>query len=226
MPTSPALQLGMNSGTVSLFFGKKFRPRRLRTFARVMGLSPDATVLDVGGAAFDWKLSEGLLGYRPRVTILNIERPVATEGLPWIVANGMELPFSDQSFDIVYTNSVIEHLYNAQNQRKFACEVARVGKRYFVQTPNRGFPVEPHYLTPFIHYFPPRIQLKLLRNFTVWGLMSRPSTRLCQRNIDEIQLLDEPEMQRLFPDAQIFHERICGLTKSLIAIQTAGSTAL
>jgi|SRR5579863_2984577 SAM-dependent methyltransferase len=210
----------MNSVTMSLFLGRKFRPKRLKVFAQLMSLSQQATVLDVGGATFDWNLCERLLGYRPRVTILNIERPIATEGLPWVAASGMELPFPDQSFDIVYTNSVIEHLYNAENQQRFAREVARVGKRYFVQAPNRWFPVEPHYLTPFIHYFPPRIQLKFLRNFTVWGLMSRPSGQLCQRNVEEIHLLDKRGMQQLLPSAEIIHERVCGLTKSFIAVQT------
>lgn len=184
-----------------------------------MGLSRETTVLDVGGAVFDWKLCERILGYRPRVTILNTEHPTAADSMPWIVASGMELPFPSQSFDIVYSNSVIEHLYNKQNQQKFAREIARVGKRFFVQTPNRWFPVEPHYLTPFIHYCSPRIQIKLLRNFTIWGVMARPSAELCRRNIQEIRLLDERQMRELFPDAEIRHERVCGLTKSLVAVQ-------
>ena len=216
----------MNSGSVSIFFSLKFRPERLRRFARAMGLNQEVTVLDVGGATFDWRLCETLLGFCPRVTILNTEYPAAADALPWVVASGMELPFPSQSFDVVYSNSVIEHLYNKENQQKFASEIARVGKRYFVQTPNRWFPVEPHYLTPFVHYCSPRIQLKLLRNFTVWGLMGRPSPELCRRDVEEIRLLDEPQMRQLFPSAEIRHERFCGLTKSLIAVQAAESTGI
>jgi SAM-dependent methyltransferase len=207
----------MTSGTVLLFFARKFRPKRLKRFALKMSIGPETRILDVGGTTFDWNLLAEILGYRPRVTILNTERPRSTEGFPWVVADGLKLPFPDHSFDIVYSNSVIEHLYHGRNQKQFAAEIVRVGKSYFVQTPNRWFPVEPHYLTPFIHYFPPRIQLKLLRNFTVWGLMSRPSLEVCQRDVDEIKLLDAKGLADLFPVAAIERERFCGLTKSLMA---------
>jgi SAM-dependent methyltransferase len=183
-----------------------------------MGVTPSTTILDVGGLPADWQLLQGLLGFRPRVTILNLGRPSAGDGFPWVIASGLELPFADQSFDIVYSNSVIEHLYNRANQQRFAAEIARVGRSYFVQTPNRWFPIEPHYLTPFIHFFPPHVQLRLLRNFTVWGLMTRPNPELCRRDIDEIQLLDETDMRSLFPNARLIREYFCGLTKSLVAV--------
>lgn len=211
----------MNSGDVSRFFQRKFRPQRLKKFAEMMGLTAETTILDVGGTTFDWQLLSGILGYRPKVTILNIEAPKATDGFSWVLASGLELPFADGQFDIVYSNSAIEHLYLEKNQVRFASEIARVGKRYFVQTPNRWFPVEPHYLTPFIHYFPPRMQLKLLRNFTVWGLLARPSLELCRRDVDEIRLLDSRDMRVLFPGAAIEREYFLGLTKSLTAVYGA-----
>ena len=67
-----------------------------------------------------------------------------------------KLPFGDGSFDFVFSNSAIEHLRTPERQRRFAVEVARVGKRYCVQTPNRWFPLESHLLTPWVHYLPKR----------------------------------------------------------------------
>lgn len=208
----------MNSVSVSYFFKEKFKPGRLKKFARIMEVGPESTILDVGGDAFDWHIFRRICGYRPRVTLLNLERPASTDGYPLVIASALELPFADGSFDIVYSNSMIEHLYNRQNQGRCAAEMARVGKSYFVQTPNRWFPIEPHYLSPFIHYFPARWQLKLLRNFTVWGLLSRPSAELCRRDVEEIRLLDASELQELFPAATIHSEHFCGLVKSIVAV--------
>jgi SAM-dependent methyltransferase len=215
----------MNSVQISFFFKRKFHAKRLRDFRRIMDVTADTTILDVGGAEFDWQLFDEHFGFRPKVTILNLERPSSRSMFPWVVASGLDLPFADRSFDIVYSNSAIEHLFDKPNQQRFAAEVARVGRSYYVQTPNRWFLVEPHYLTPFIHYFPPRIQLKLLRNFTVWGWLTRPSPEICQRDVAEIRLLDSGEMISLFPAARIYRERVLGLTKSLIAVFSAQSSA-
>lgn len=95
----------------------------------------------------------------------------------------------------------------------------RFGIKYFVQTPNKWFPVEPHLLTPFIHYLPKSLQRRLLRNFTVWGLVTRPTVWECENFLREIRLLGYKEFRRLFPKAEIRRERFLGWTKSLIAIK-------
>src|ERR1017187_2845994 len=91
-----------------------------------------------------------MLAVRPRVTLLNPPRTKAElAGASWWVAgDGRAVPFRDAAFDVVFSNSVIEHVGDAQSQRAFAREVARVGRAYWVQTPNRWFPVEQHLLTP------------------------------------------------------------------------------
>ena len=74
--------------------------------------------------------------------------------MTWIFADGCRLPFPDKSFDVVFSNSVIEHLGDPRKHEQYAREIARVGVRYFVQTPNRWFPIEPHLLTPLVHFLP------------------------------------------------------------------------
>src|SRR5260370_31026550 len=130
----------------------RFRSRRMAKLERLLGITASTRILDVGGTPANW----ALLGVRPQVTMLNLPRAMESgdDGLPWVFADGLELPFRDKSFDVVFSNSVIEHVGDPWRQERFAREVARVGVRYFVQTPNRWFPVEHHLLTPLIHFLP------------------------------------------------------------------------
>lgn len=191
-----------------------FRPKRMRQFWQRFRLTPEARVLDVGGFEFNWSLLPAL----PRLTIINLALPSERKpGVAWLVADGRFLPFKDKAFDVVYSNSVIEHLSNAESQHLFATECRRVGVRYYVQTPNKWFPVEPHLLTPIVHWLPRSLQRQLLRNFTLWGLITRPSEHRCEALLQEIRLLDKQDLRGLFPEAEIWHERVLGLTKSLMA---------
>ncbi len=194
-----------------------FRTRRMSLFAEHFRLSPQTRVLDVGGGPFNWRLLPVV--QRPQVTFLNIRAPHGPVSDPWLVADGGHLPFATGAFDIVYSNSVIEHLGSWDSQQRFADECARVGHSYYVQTPNRRFPIEPHLIAPVIHWLPRGWQRRLMRHFTVWGWLTRPTPAGVEALLAEIRLLDEPEMRRLFPDATIWKERLAGLTKSLIALR-------
>lgn len=72
----------------------------------------------------------------------------------YVQANGLELPFADQSFDLVYSNAVIEHVGNASEQALFVREHVRVGRHWMLTTPNRLFPVEAHTFT-FVRHMNP-----------------------------------------------------------------------
>ena len=124
----------------------------MRRFARDFTLNSETRILDVGGTPLNWSL----LPVQPRITFLNLLRARETidDGFTWVAADGRALPFRDHAFDIVFSNSVIEHVGDFQSQRKFAAEVVRVGVRCYVQTPNRWFPVETHLLTPLVHFLP------------------------------------------------------------------------
>lgn len=198
---------------------RPFRRKRIKQFMDLFEVGEDTRILDVGGSELIWSL----LPERPRVTFLNLHRTI-TDGAGdemdrWVIGDGCLLPFKDQAFDIVFTNSVIEHLGDAARQLLFANEVKRVGRRYYVQTPNHKFPIEPHYVTPFIHYLPQRWRVRLSRNFTIWGLVVRPSPDDCERQNSELKLLRYREVSSLFPDAQIIREKFLGLTKSFVIVK-------
>ncbi len=207
----------MNIHTLYGAIARRFRTRRMRDFIRHYRVTPETRILDVGGTLFNWNL----VAVQPRLTILNLGPAPASlpDHVEWITADGRALPFASQSFDICYSNSVIEHLYTWESQQQFAREIRRVAKTYYVQTPNRRFPIEPHYLTPFIHWLPKRLQRLLLRRFTLWGWLTSPSPEKCRDMVEEIRLLTRGDMQTLFPKARICKESFLGLTKSLIACQ-------
>jgi hypothetical protein len=121
-------------------------------FARTFGPDEPSLVLDVGGSAFNWRLC----ALRCPVALLNVSAPADAKSLPPrlepLVGSGTDLPCADGSVDVVFSNSVIEHVGDAGAQRRFAQELRRVGRRLWVQTPARWFPFEPHLLTPFVHY--------------------------------------------------------------------------
>ncbi len=198
-----------------------FRSRRMRRFARTFAITEGTCILDVGGTPFNWEFLEA----RPRVTILNLPRAQEAWDARFtcVFGDGRRMPFADQSFDIVFSNSVIEHVGDWESQRQFAAEIARVGRAYWVQTPNRGFPVEPHLMTPFLHYLPRAWQERIARRFTVWALIEGPSTDrwefYIEHFLNDIRLLDAAEMQRLFPEAEIVRERLLGMTKALMGVK-------
>jgi len=188
----------------------------MRLFRQTFSFDPSTTVLDVGGLPAFW--SDG----RPEadITLLNLHPPqVLPEAFHFIAGDATNLPFEDDSFDLVFSNSVIEHLGTPEKQAQMARELRRVGRALWVQTPSRDFPIEPHYLTPIVHWMPRTVRKKLLRNFSLWGWITRPSNEQVEAIVDEIRLLDHGEMVTLFPDCEIRRERFMGLTKSLIAVR-------
>ena len=122
----------------------------------------------------------------------------------FVVGDARDMPFRDGEFDVVYCNSLIEHL-EAEDRARLAAEIRRVAGRWLVQTPNRWFPVEPHVLLPGYQFLPRPLQRRLARFGASGGY-------------EEIRLLGAGEMRRLFPDAVIVRERVGPLTKSLIAL--------
>jgi hypothetical protein len=121
--------------------------------------------------------------------------------------------FADKSIDLVHSNSVIEHVGLWPDMCAMADEVVRVGRSGWIQTPAWEFPIEPHFRLPFLHWFGKPLQRALLLASRDYGSLSLRDRRL---HIDRINLLSHGEFMALFPECQIFVERVI-LPKSYVA---------
>jgi hypothetical protein len=204
---------------VYTILGARSRRKRLRSLAPLLIHGADTTIVDIGGTPEFW-LGAGHLAH---VTVVNIEAPTYVGELPdWLevrVADGTALPFPDGSFDVAFSNSAIEHLGSRSAQRSFAAEVARAGRSYFVQTPSLAFPIDPHYLTPFVHWLPKGVRRRVARRFTLWAWITHPTQDYVDRMVAEIRFLTKAELSALFPGACIVTERLGCWPKSLLAIK-------
>ena len=212
----------MNMRSIQNYFMNLFRPARAQAIGARFPLlnDPNARVLDVGGGSYPWDL----LNPAARVTILNKSRPpTVPDGARWefVIGDGTSLEYPDRSFDLVFSNSVIEHVGDLEAQTKFANEMRRVGKHLYCQTPNRWFPVEPHLIALIIHWFPSSVVRRLARYGSVWGWATKPNRQQVDEFLSLIRLLSFKEFSQLYPDCDIRRERVFGLTKSFIAERIA-----
>jgi hypothetical protein len=190
---------------------KGWRERRYHFFLEQCQIGPDDRIVDVGaglGLALECFNSTNAITAVDLVPQDNewMRRP----NVRAVQGDGTQLEYGDREFDAAFSSSVIEHV-PAHLQAAFAAEVRRVAHRYYVQTPNRRFLIEPHYQLPLFHFLPKRLQRALNRRFTL-GWQQKGEW-------EEINLLSARDMRRLFPDATIHRERVFGLTKSLMAIR-------
>jgi hypothetical protein len=190
----------------------RLRRRRFEQFLTMLHVSSSTSILDVGGTEFIW-LGTGL---EKNVTLLNIGFEARRAPFRYLACDACNLGHvADAAYDVVYSNSVVEHVGSFEAQQMFAREVRRVGRRYWVQTPNRHFPIEPHFLFPMFHSLPAHVK----RAVALRWPYSHPLR--CGMDVLEelrkLRPLDTDEMQKLFPDAQIVVERWLGMVKSLIA---------
>jgi hypothetical protein len=131
--------------------------------------------------------------------------------------DGRKLTFPNASYDVVYSNSVIEHVGDWEDQRRFAEEVRRVGRRLWIQSPAKECPVEPHYMGVIFHWFPHRWHVPLARWTSVVGLTKAADL---ESIASSTRLLSKREFRELFPDCEIWTERLLWVfPKSYIAIR-------
>lgn len=199
--------------------GAKRRARRARWLSETFPELADMSVLDLGGRIESWADAP----VRPaRVHVVNLE-PLPDELPPWAEADhadACELPISilGRRYDLVFSNSVLEHVGGHERRRRMAEAIQQLSPYYWVQTPYRYFPVEPHWLAPGMQFLPVAARVAIARR---WPLAYTPgkSYELAMRQVLTTELIGRAELRYLFPGATIRSERLAGLTKSLIALR-------
>ena len=204
------------------------RRRKLDLFYDLMRPGPGAVVLDVGGEVGDpagntFKPSRQLLDSysdASKVVLVNLSLPVverARRAVPAVKAvcgTGLRLPLADKSVDVCYCNAVIEHVFNFDNQRAFANEIMRVARSWFVTTPNRWFPFEPHLRLPLVTWLPQRWQHELGYRFGYLHLERRYGRGADRR---DLCLLSRRQLRRLFPTSRVCGIGVAGVAPTLVA---------
>ena len=211
----------------SLEFG--FRSRRFRA---VQGLIEDilrergqCEILDLGGTETYWLIGEEFIRknrHRLHFTVVNTElQQIADKALfSFVHSSATDAGlFGDRRFDLVHSNSVIEHVGAWPEMKLFAANARRLGTRYYIQTPNYWFPYEPHFRFPGFQFLPAAIRSRLIMRFAL-GFFPRIANR---EEADDIiyhhRLLSTGQMRTLFPDGMISHEKFVKTNKSIIAIR-------
>jgi hypothetical protein len=236
--TPPAVvgreNLNMESSCRSVvnYVSARSRAARADLFRESFRLTPETRILDLGS---EWGLyiADVLKGtpvvsrnvHAADIFEDSLEQAEKEYGFtPVLLQESERLPFPDGHFDIVFCNSVIEHvtlpkerlfevtsekIFRQQSlvrQHEFAAEIRRVGKCYFVQTPSRWFPLEPHTRLPFMGWMPRHVLITLIKTARLnWS--------------PDWSLLTVAEMRGLFPDADIVTEKLLGIVKSIVAIK-------
>jgi len=176
------------------------RKRKLALFLEELGPGPETTIVDVGvgdtgfdtepGVALSHNFFEAMYPWPEQITaVSDVPLPNFAQEFPEIepvTASGTNLPFEDDSFDIAFSNAVLEHVGGREEQRRFVHELCRVAPRVFVSTPNRRFPLEVHTLMPFLHWLPR-------------GARDRAFAALRRDAWEGVELLNRRELLELFP---------------------------
>ena len=198
----------------------RFRQRRFEIFKALVADWPrPLRIIDVGGTTHFWE-SQGWAGDDDyQVTLINLEaEPGRYDNIQSLAGDATNLEgFADDSFDVAFSNSVIEHLFTWENQAAMAREIQRVAKGYWVQTPNYWFPLEPHYQFPAWQWLPRFARIAILRRRRCGWRGPLPDREQAARSVDEIKLLSGRQMRKLFPGCNLRAEKVYGMIKSWVA---------
>ena len=207
------------------FRGKRFA--RIEAMLReILRHQASVSVLDAGGRPDYWRMLPEDLRPHVTVTCVNVGSELAQYAdhpselrVESVVGDCCDMPqYGAGQFDLVHSNSVIEHVGSLQNMARFAGEVRRVGRAYYIQTPNFWFPVEPHYAVPFIHWLPDQTRLWIFTRMDL-GYSRKSDLSFALSKIDHTRMLGAGLMRALFPDGRLVRERVALLTKSLTMIR-------
>lgn len=180
-------------------------------------------ILDLGGEPGYWRVIDRsvLEAAGAKITLVNPQAQSFDDPLfEAVQGDACDLSeYADNSFDLVHSNSVVEHVGDWPRMEAFAREARRLAPRYYVQTPYFWFPVEPHFSAPFFHWRSEQARAGALMKRRL-GFVDRASDMgEAMRAVQHARLLDKRQFRYLFPDADHIDEKLAGLTKSLIAIR-------
>lgn len=200
----------------------RYRQKRWEFFRELaLSVGRPMRILDVGGSPSVWERIGFANQAGIQITILNTEQHISKyDNMECLLGDGCSMPqYRDREFDIVFSNSVIEHVGGESRAKQMADEVRRVGRNYYLQTPNYYFPLEPHFFFPFFQFLPISVRASLVQHFDLAFFRKRPDRAEAEAEVRQINLLTKRQVKRLFPQARIVEERLLWMTKSIQAYE-------
>jgi hypothetical protein len=208
--------LGGESGSV----GGRLRQERARWLAETFPDLTEMSVIDLGGRILTWQRAP----VRPKhVHVVNVQ-PSEDDIPEWAefdLGDACALPahVAGRHYDLVFSNSLIEHVGGHQRRERFADTVHQLSGAYWVQTPYRYFPIEPHWMAPGAQFLPVAVRAQVVRRWPLSYRRGQPR-EAALRTALSIELLDRAQLRYYFPDSLIRTEMVFGIPKSLIACRT------
>lgn len=210
----------MARGDIKGNIANKFRLKRVKYLMSLIENEKrkPVKILDIGGTDYYWSALNIDKYQELDITLVNISIPENIDKkFKYIQGDGRDLSyFQNKSVDLIFSNSVIEHTGNFNDQIKFANEIRRVSKKYFIQTPNYFFPFEPHFLVFGFQFLPIKFRAFLIRNLNFGWYKKTKDYNKSLELAKNIRLLKKKELKTLFPEGTIIKEKFCGLTKSFM----------
>jgi len=210
-------------------FATKLRTKRLSYFLRVVDATFDqygkVNIIDIGGTKPYWNiLPEGLIEEKKiHITIINLpgeNQPENSEHFTIVDGDACDLSrFEDKSFHISHSNSVLEHVGDWQKMKAYSNELKRVSERYYIQTPNYWFPVEPHCMTPLFHWLPTPIRISLVMKFNLGHWKKANTVDSAVETVESARLVNKKMFRELYDDAEVVTERLFFFAKSFTGIR-------
>lgn len=207
-------------------WSRQFRERR---FERLQALidaiieqKGTCRIVDLGGTQYYWDIAADYVAARPvEILLINkqaeVSRNQKIRTAPGDVTGLAD--YADQSFDLVHSNSVIEHVGDWSAMAAMAREARRLAPYHYVQTPNFWFPVEPHFRCAFFHWLPEPVRMRLVMRFSLGFAQRKETVHDAMQRVQSARLLDRRQMSALFSESDVISEKFFGLTKSLTAVK-------
>jgi ubiquinone/menaquinone biosynthesis C-methylase UbiE len=188
-----------------------WRKRRMEEFIKLVRPCKGCKIIDLGGLPQFWET----IGIDLDITLVNLPEALATEQgsfkhqYRFIEADACEhLDFADYSFDIAFSNSVIEHVGSLERQEAFAATIRRLAPSYWIQTPSMWFPIEAHCHLPYWWFYPSSLQNAWIRRWQKQGKVFK------WKQMSETRVLSLERLKFLFPEANVYTECVAGFPKS------------
>lgn len=214
--------------------GKAARKKRIKYFCELIeskfSEKGRVKILDIGGTVQYWNIidKDFLDRNNVQITLLNLPGSQAFEAdgrFDFLTGNATEDIWSyldPQDYDLIHSNSVIEHVGDWAQMKRFASNIRDFHGGYFVQTPNFWFPIEPHCMTLFFHWLPKPLRVWLVAHFSLGHWAKGANTDEAVEIVESARLLSKSMFKALFDDALVKQEKFLFLTKSFMAVRVDG----